>query len=225
MCCHRCRRPSRMAALPLHLERPGPWRTARWAAWRRGRRWRCSTCASALLPTQGCKVHIALHDSETADHSLAFAGLFVGVHFLPIRSRSRACRSLGEPLHWTVLIEHCHFVAGLIEGVESRAAQPDYARLLKDLQVLYCETRLGLLGGVVDARVRKLAAKPLQQLLRGGCAYLMQASSTRIGTELSVEITIDFTDEDKSSCTGCPGFDKTALRCMESRRQKLIDTP
>lgn len=51
----------------------------------------------------------------------------------------------------------------------------DYARLLKDCQDLYCETRLALMQGPVAAHMRASAAQPLPQLLRAGCSYLMQA--------------------------------------------------
>ncbi|PSC70334.1 conserved oligomeric Golgi complex subunit 3 [Micractinium conductrix] len=65
---------------------------------------------------------------------------------------------------------------GLLQGIEQRAQQSqDYARLLKDCQNLYCETRLGLMQAHVAAHVRQCAAQPLPSLLRSGCAYLMQA--------------------------------------------------
>ncbi len=51
----------------------------------------------------------------------------------------------------------------------------DYARLLKDCQDLYCETRLALMQAPVAAHIRRCAAAPLPSLLRLGCTYLMQA--------------------------------------------------
>lgn len=50
----------------------------------------------------------------------------------------------------------------------------DYARLLKDCQDLYCETRLALMHAPVAAHIRQCAASPLPSLLRSGCSYLMQ---------------------------------------------------
>jgi hypothetical protein len=51
----------------------------------------------------------------------------------------------------------------------------EYARLLKDCQDLYCETRLALMQAPVAAHVRGLAGAPLPSLLRSGCAHLQQA--------------------------------------------------
>lgn len=65
---------------------------------------------------------------------------------------------------------------GLLQGIEQRAQQSqDYARLLKDCQDLYCETRLALMQAPVAAHIRQCAQQRLPSLLRSGCAYLMQA--------------------------------------------------
>ncbi|KAI3426341.1 hypothetical protein D9Q98_008714 [Chlorella vulgaris] len=64
----------------------------------------------------------------------------------------------------------------LLQGIEQRAQQSqDYARLLKDCQQLYCETRLALMQAPVAAYMRQLASQPLPSLLRSGCGHLMQA--------------------------------------------------
>jgi hypothetical protein len=65
---------------------------------------------------------------------------------------------------------------GLLQGIEAREQQSqEYARLLKDCQELYCETRLALMQAPVAAHMRQCAGGPLPSLLRSGCAYLMQA--------------------------------------------------
>ena len=64
--------------------------------------------------------------------------------------------------------------AGLLHGIEARAARPEYGQLLGDCQRAYCAARLVLVGGVTHARMAALAREPLPTLTRSGCAYLMQ---------------------------------------------------
>lgn len=67
---------------------------------------------------------------------------------------------------------------GLLNGVEQRAQRSaEYGRLLTDCQQLYCEARVSVMRGPVAARMSRYAAQPLQSVLRGGVAYLMQICS------------------------------------------------
>lgn len=62
----------------------------------------------------------------------------------------------------------------LFEGIEARAdSSTEYARLLRDCQALHCDTRLGLVRGMVTAQLRSHAGQPLPVVLRSGCAFLL----------------------------------------------------
>mmetsp|Transcript_38034 Transcript_38034/g.90364 ORF Transcript_38034/g.90364 Transcript_38034/m.90364 type:complete len:779 (+) Transcript_38034:255-2591(+) len=63
---------------------------------------------------------------------------------------------------------------GLLAEIESRGTRPEYTRLATELQTLFCETRLHLVGQVVENRITQLSGLPIQALARNGCAYLMQ---------------------------------------------------
>ena len=63
----------------------------------------------------------------------------------------------------------------LMEEMERQANRKEYKQLLRDCLTLYCESRLLLLGDIVQERILELAkGQNLQSLIRSGCAYLMQ---------------------------------------------------
>ena len=64
--------------------------------------------------------------------------------------------------------------AGLLAGIQARVQRPEYARLLSDCQILYCDTRLQLVNGVTHDAILHMSSEPLPILARDGWAYLMQ---------------------------------------------------
>lgn len=68
--------------------------------------------------------------------------------------------------------------AGLLGGVAKRSSVPEYARLLGDCHVAYCEARVGLVAPVVHSRFVAMGSQPLPVLTRSGAAYLMQVCPT-----------------------------------------------
>ena len=64
--------------------------------------------------------------------------------------------------------------AGLLAGIQARVQRPEYARLLSDCQILYCDTRLQLVSGVTHDAILHMSSEPLPILVRDGWAYLMQ---------------------------------------------------
>lgn len=63
---------------------------------------------------------------------------------------------------------------GLLAGIHARVQRPEYARLLSDCQILYCDTRLQLVSGVTHDAILHMSSEPLPVLARDGWAYLMQ---------------------------------------------------
>ncbi|KAL3152568.1 hypothetical protein ABBQ32_001593 [Trebouxia sp. C0010 RCD-2024] len=63
---------------------------------------------------------------------------------------------------------------GLLAGIQARVQRPEYARLLSDCQILYCDTRLQLVSGVTHDAILHMSSEPLTALARDGWAYLMQ---------------------------------------------------
>lgn len=59
--------------------------------------------------------------------------------------------------------------------IEARSARAEYAKLSTELQAMFCECRLELVGDIVEQRIHQLSSLPVQALTRNGCAYLMQA--------------------------------------------------
>lgn len=64
--------------------------------------------------------------------------------------------------------------AGLLAGIQAKAQRPEYARLLSDCQILYCDTRLQLVSGVTQDAILHMSSSALPVLARDGWAYLMQ---------------------------------------------------
>lgn len=64
--------------------------------------------------------------------------------------------------------------AGLLAGIHARVQRPEYAQLLSDCQILYCDTRLQLVSGVTHDAILHMSSEPLPVLARDGWAYLMQ---------------------------------------------------
>lgn len=64
--------------------------------------------------------------------------------------------------------------AGLLAGIQARVQRPEYARLLSDCQILYCDTRLQLVSGVTHDAILHMSSQPLPVLARDGWAYLIQ---------------------------------------------------
>ena len=64
--------------------------------------------------------------------------------------------------------------AGLLTGIQARAQRPEYARLLSDCEILYCDTRLQLVTGVTHDAVLHMTGQSLPVLVRDGWAYIMQ---------------------------------------------------
>lgn len=64
--------------------------------------------------------------------------------------------------------------AGLLTGIQARAQRPEYARLLSDCEILYCDTRLQLVTGVTHDAVLHMTSQSLPVLVRDGWAYIMQ---------------------------------------------------
>lgn len=58
--------------------------------------------------------------------------------------------------------------------IETRSSRPEYAKLSSELQAMFCECRLQLVGDIVEARIHQLSSLPVPALTRNGCAYLMQ---------------------------------------------------
>lgn len=71
------------------------------------------------------------------------------------------------------------FPAGLLQGLESRAQQPEYAQLMADCQRMYCEVRLQLMASLTEARIQQHCREPLPSQTRNGWAALMQARALR----------------------------------------------
>ena len=67
--------------------------------------------------------------------------------------------------------------AGLLAGIQARVQRPEYARLLSDCQILYCDTRLQLVSGITQDAILHMSSQPLPVLARDGWAYLMQVCS------------------------------------------------
>ncbi|DBB10820.1 hypothetical protein WJX82_004700 [Trebouxia sp. C0006] len=63
---------------------------------------------------------------------------------------------------------------GLLAGIQARTERPEYARLLSDCQILYCDTRLQLVSGVTHDAILHMSSQTLPVLAREGWGYLMQ---------------------------------------------------
>lgn len=74
------------------------------------------------------------------------------------------------------MVVACVVRAGLLAGIQARVQRPEYARLLSDCQILYCDTRLQLVSGVTHDAILHMSSEPLTALARDGWAYLMQVS-------------------------------------------------
>lgn len=61
--------------------------------------------------------------------------------------------------------------------MQARVQRPEYARLLSDCQILYCDTRLQLVSGVTHDAILHMSSEPLPILARDGWAYLMQVGN------------------------------------------------
>jgi len=77
-------------------------------------------------------------------------------------------------------------LAGLLQGLETRAQQPEYAQLMGDCQRMYCEVRLQLMGSLTEARILQHCKEPLPTQTRNGWAALMQANPTPSHPSLSM---------------------------------------
>lgn len=80
------------------------------------------------------------------------------------------------PLLLYLLQDQAMVCAGLLAGIQARAQTPEYARLLSDCQILYCDTRLQLVSGVTRNVILHMSSQTLPVLARDGWAYLMQVS-------------------------------------------------
>ncbi len=67
-------------------------------------------------------------------------------------------------------------LSGLLAGIQARVQRPEYARLLSDCQILYCDTRLQLVSNVTHDAILHMSSEALPVLARDGWAYLMQVS-------------------------------------------------
>jgi len=65
-------------------------------------------------------------------------------------------------------------LVGLLAGIQARTERPEYARLLSDCQILYCDTRLQLVSGVTHDAILHMSSQTLPVLAREGWGYLMQ---------------------------------------------------
>ena len=65
-------------------------------------------------------------------------------------------------------------LVGLLAGIQARTERPEYARLLSDCQILYCDTRLQLVSGVTHDAILHMSSETLPVLAREGWGYLMQ---------------------------------------------------
>jgi len=65
-------------------------------------------------------------------------------------------------------------IKGLLQSLESRAQQPEYAQLMADCQRMYCEVRLQLMATLTEARIQQHRKEPLPTQTRNGWAALMQ---------------------------------------------------
>ncbi|KAL0022928.1 hypothetical protein WJX77_008565 [Trebouxia sp. C0004] len=63
---------------------------------------------------------------------------------------------------------------GLLAGIQARTERPEYARLLSDCQILYCDTRLQLVIGVTHDAILHMSSQTVPVLAREGWGYLMQ---------------------------------------------------
>lgn len=63
---------------------------------------------------------------------------------------------------------------GLLAGIQARTDRLEYARLLSDCQILYCDTRLQLVSGVTHDAILHMSSQTLPVLVREGWGYLMQ---------------------------------------------------
>jgi hypothetical protein len=69
---------------------------------------------------------------------------------------------------------HSMVLVGLLAGIQARTERPEYARLLSDCQILYCDTRLQLVSGVTHDAILHMSSQTLPVLARDGWGYLMQ---------------------------------------------------
>jgi len=70
----------------------------------------------------------------------------------------------------------------LLKGIESRVdSSPEYARLMRDCQALFCETRLGLMRGPVAAHLAAQANQPLPSMVRAGSEFLLHVAQLESG--------------------------------------------
>lgn len=64
---------------------------------------------------------------------------------------------------------------GLLAGVAKKSKAAEYARLLGDCHITYCEARIGVVAPVARERIAAIGVQPLPAATRAGAAYLMQA--------------------------------------------------
>lgn len=69
---------------------------------------------------------------------------------------------------------HSVVLVGLLAGIQARTDRLEYARLLSDCQILYCDTRLQLVSGVTHDAILHMSSQTLPVLVREGWGYLMQ---------------------------------------------------
>jgi hypothetical protein len=71
----------------------------------------------------------------------------------------------------------CYGFSGLLAGVAKKSKAAEYARLLGDCHITYCEARIGVVAPVARERIAAIGVQPLPAATRAGAAYLMQVGT------------------------------------------------